>query len=373
MKIGFDAKRAFLNSTGLGNYSRNTLNALNLFYPGEEYILFTPEIKAELFEAYRRFKIVSPQNFVAKKLKTIWRSLFLIPHLKKHQIDVFHGLSNELPNGIENSGIPSVVTIHDLVFMRYPEFYQAIDRKIYFKKTRYACKAADKIIAISKQTRNDIETFFQIPTEKIEMIYQPVAPVFFEKHDPAAVIAQYDLPKEYILSVGTLEPRKNQRALLMAIKQAQIDVPVVFVGKATSYATEMKRFIAENLPDNQVTFLANIPEKHLAALYQGALLSVYISVFEGFGLPVIESMACGCPVVTSTVSVLPETAGEAAVLCNPGDTDDIGTKVLMLLQDSSLRSQLIRKGTKRAQKFHPEIYAKKLHELYTKILRENNA
>jgi glycosyltransferase involved in cell wall biosynthesis len=373
MKIGFDAKRAFLNSTGLGNYSRNTLNALSLFFPGEDYILFTPEIKTDLFESYRRFKIVSPQNFVAKKLKSFWRSLFLISHLKKHQIDIFHGLSNELPGGIENSGIPSVVTIHDLVFMRYPEFYQAIDRKIYFKKTRYACKASNKIIAISKQTRNDIETFFQVPADKIEILYQPVAPVFFDKHEPAAVIGSYNLPKEYILSVGTLETRKNQLALLMAIKQAHINIPVVFVGKATSYAAEMKRFIAENLPDRHVIFLSNIPEKDLAAIYQGALLSVYISVFEGFGLPVIESMACGCPVVTSTVSVLPETAGEAALLCNPADIDDIGGKILMLLKDPALRSKLIKKGNKRARHFHPELYAKKLHELYTKILNDKNA
>ncbi len=373
MKIGFDAKRAFQNSSGLGNYSRNTINALSLFHPGEEYILFTPDIKTELFDGYRRFKIVAPQNYVAKKLKSFWRSLFLIPHLKNHQIDVFHGLSNELPNGIENSGIPSVVTIHDLVFMRYPEFYQAIDRKIYFKKTRYACKAADKIIAISRQTRNDIVTFFKVPEEKIEMIYQPVAPVFFDRHEKFPALEKYNLPEEYILSVGTLEPRKNQLSLLKAVKHSGISVPVVFVGKETSYAAEMKRFIAENLPGAQVFFLTNIPEKDLAALYQGALLSVYISVFEGFGLPVIESMACGCPVVTSTVSVLPETAGKAALLCNPSDIGDIGSKILMLMNDNALRSELVHKGTKRARQFHPELYADKLHELYIKILKEKNA
>jgi glycosyltransferase involved in cell wall biosynthesis len=373
MKIGFDAKRAFQNSTGLGNYSRNTLNALIMFYPDEEYVLFTPEIKTELFGGYRRFKIVAPQNFVAKKLKSFWRSLFLIPHLKKHQVEVFHGLSNELPNGIENSGIPSVVTIHDLVFMRYPEFYQAIDRKIYFKKTRYACKAADKIIAISRQTRNDIVTFFQVPEEKIETIYQPVAPVFFDKHEPLAALEKYNLPKEYILSVGTLEPRKNQLSLLKALKTSEIKIPLVFVGKATTYTAEMKRYIAENLAGQQVVFLTNIPEKDLAALYQGALLSVYISVFEGFGLPVIESMACGCPVVTSTVSVLPETAGKAALLCNPADIEDIGSKILMLMKDSTLKSELIKKGIKRARQFHPELYADKLHELYTNILKEKNA
>src|SRR5690606_16347519 len=134
MKIGFDAKRAFLNSSGLGNYSRNTLNALLRFFPENDYILFTPEIKDRLFDNYNRFKVVSPQNRIAKKMKSLWRSLFLVPQLKKHEIELFHGLSNELPKGIHKSGIPSVVTIHDLIFMRYPEFYKPLDRKIYFKK-----------------------------------------------------------------------------------------------------------------------------------------------------------------------------------------------------------------------------------------------
>ena len=373
MKIGFDAKRAFLNSTGLGNYSRNTINALSLFYPREEYVLFTPEIREELFKGYRRYNVVAPQNLVAKKLKSFWRSLFMIPHLKRHQVDIFHGLSNELPNGIGKSGIPSVVTIHDLVFMRYPEFYQTIDRKIYFKKARYACKVADRIIAISRQTRQDIETFFQIPSGKIEVLYQPISPVFFEKHEPAAVIDKYKLPGKYIISVGTLERRKNQLALLKAMKLSGINVPVVFVGKVTSYAAEMKKYLQEYHLENQVYFLENIPEKELACLYRGALLSVYISVFEGFGLPVIESMACGCPVITSTVSVLPETAGEAAILCNPASSVDIGEKVQMLLDDEPMRETLINKGYQRAEQFHPENYAKKLYALYTNILNNKHA
>lgn len=368
-RIGFDAKRAFLNSSGLGNYSRTTLNALYRFFPGNEYILFTPEVKEGLFDNFKRFKVVSPQNRIAKKMKSLWRSLFLVPHLKRHNVELFHGLSNELPKGIHKSAIPSVVTIHDLIFMRYPEFYKPLDRKIYFKKVKYACHSADKIIAISRQTKHDIETFFHVLPEKVELIYQPVAPVFFEKQNKVTVREKYNLPEKFILAVGTLEPRKNQLALLQALQSNEIKVPVVFVGKqTTSYMTEINQFIEENEMESQVKFLSNIPETDLAALYQSAVFSVYISVFEGFGLPVIESMACGCPVLTSKVSVLPETAGDAAVLCNPAKIDEIAQKVLTLLENENLRKEVIEKGKQRSSLFHPEEYTRRLIYLYTDIL-----
>jgi glycosyltransferase involved in cell wall biosynthesis len=152
-----------------------------------------------------------------------------------------------------------------------------------------------------------------------------------------------------------------------------ISIPVVFVGRATSYISRLKRFLAENDMSAKAVFLADLPEEDLAGIYQCAVLSVYISVFEGFGLPVIEAMACGCPVITSTVSVLPETAGDAAVLCNPAKPEEIGAKIKMLLENEALRNQLIEKGYKRAKLFHPEKYAHNLNTLYEKVLIENNA
>src|SRR5690606_35984859 len=132
----------------------------------------------------------------------------------------------------------------------------------------------------------------------------------------------------------------------------EIKVPVVFVGKQTSsYMTELNRFIKENELGTRITFLSHIPEADLAALYQTAALSVYISVFEGFGLPVIESMASGCPVVTSSVSVLPETAGDAAVLCNPAKVEEIAQKVALLLDTEDFRNEIIEKGKQRSNLF----------------------
>jgi glycosyltransferase involved in cell wall biosynthesis len=369
MKIGFDAKRAFQNSSGLGNYSRNTLNALNNYFPDNNYLLFTPKVKPKLFETHGQFKTVSPPLLYKGFLKSLWRTFSLARRLKKSDLELFHGLSNELPSGIHKTGIPAVVTIHDLIFMRSPEFYKPLDRKIYFRKMKYACNSANKIIAISRQTKNDIETFFQVAPGKIKIIHQPVAATFFEKQNPIKVFTEHIIPENYILSVGTIEPRKNQLALLKAVQNSKIGIPIVFVGKPTSYISELKKFIDQNNMHRQVFFLSGLAEDELAALYQNALFSVYISVFEGFGLPIIESMASGCPVLTSSVSCLPETAGDAAVLCDPANGEEIGEKLKSLLDDETLRKQIIQKGVDRAKDFHPEIYAQKLISLYTSLLK----
>src|SRR5690554_1867127 len=191
MKIGFDAKRAFLNSSGLGNYSRNTLNALRTYFPDNRYVLFTPEVNRKLFPESRHFSVVAPQNQVFRKLSAIWRSFFLVSLARRHRIHLFHGLSNELPQVIGKSEVPSVVTIHDVVFMRYPEFYKPVDRKIYFKKVKHACKAATRIIAISQQTKQDLVTFFNVSPERIEILYQPIDPIFFNRTDTSDVRARY--------------------------------------------------------------------------------------------------------------------------------------------------------------------------------------
>lgn len=368
MKVGFDAKRAFLNSSGLGNYSRNTLNALYQYFPDNKYVLFTPEIKNELFKNYKNFDVISPDSPLSKIFKSLWRSFSVGRQLQKNELDIFHGLSNELPEGIHKTKVPSVVTIHDLIFMHFPQFYKPIDRNIYYRKVKYACAAATKIIAISEQTKNDIITYFKTDPEKIEVIHQSVSPRYFEIQNPKNLPGKYNLPENFILSVGTIEHRKNQLSLLKAIHSANIKTTVVFVGNPTIYSSELLKFITENKLDKQVKFLNNIPKKDLAGLYQQATLSVYISLFEGFGLPVIESMASGCPVITSNISCMPETAGEAAILCNPTDFKEIGTAVKLLIENKEERIKYIALGYERAKQFHPAYFSEKMISLYSQII-----
>lgn len=368
MKIGFDAKRAFLNSSGLGNYGRNTLQALQDFYPENQYVLFTPKPDNSRFYKASAFNVVSPVNPFLRIINPLWRSVLLSSQLKKHKLDIYHGLSNELPFGIAKSGIPSVVTIHDLIFLRFPQYYPVTDRLIYFKKTKYACEKATKIIAISNQTKNDIIHYLNVDPEKIEVVYQSVDSEYFESADPVFLKTKYRLPENFFLSVGTLEPRKNQLAILKAIQSYGKDLNVVFVGRMGSNSKIIMNFVSKNGMENQVRFLSDIPVKDLAGLYRLSAFSVYISSYEGFGLPVVESMASGCPVIVSDKSVLPETAGGAALICDPDDLDSLCQSMELLLNDENRRRNLILKGSAHAQQFHPERFSQKMILLYSRII-----
>ncbi len=200
------------------------------------------------------------------------------------------------------------------------------------------------------------------------MVYQSVSPRFYRRKNYEHLISKYNLPDKFILSVGTIEQRKNQLSILKALYSSGIENTVVFVGKLTLYSAELLKFITENKMESQVKFLNNISRKDLAGLYQLAGLSIYISMFEGFGLPVIESMASGCPVITSNVSCLPETAGNAAVLCDPGNITVIGKKIKLLLGNDEYRNEMIEKGNERAKLFHPEKYSQNLISLYSGII-----
>lgn len=368
MKVGYDAKRAFLNTSGLGNYARNALNALQKYYPENRYTLFTPEVKKGMLNKQEAFEIVTPPESMSKIKKSFWRSYQMSQELEDHQLDLFHGLSNELPNGIHKTKVPSVVTIHDLIFIRYPEFYSYIDRTLYFEKVKYACKAATKVIAISEQTKADIIKYIGTAPDKIQIVHQAISPLFFEPSETEKVKAKYQLPEKFILAVGTIEERKNQLSILKALEVAGLDIPLVLVGNPTSYCNDIHKYLAEKRRKEKVIFLKDIPETDLAGIYQLAALSVYISVFEGFGLPVIEAMACSCPVITSNVSCLPETAGDAAMLCSPENIDDLGNQISRILNDSTFRNELVKKGRERANQFQPQKYTERLVKLYNEII-----
>ena len=180
MIIGFEAKRVFQNASGLGNYSRNTINLLAKFYPENKYKLFAPKLTS-LYSLPEQAEVILPQSVIFKFLRSYWRLNVVSKLLKINKIDIYHGLSHVIPYKIEKTGIPSVVTMHDLIFLRYPEFYKKIDRKIYESVYRSSCQNATKIIAISNQTKADLIHYFGIQPEKIEVIYQTCNNCYYEK------------------------------------------------------------------------------------------------------------------------------------------------------------------------------------------------
>ena len=243
MRIGFDAKRAFNNNTGLGNYSRFIIESLLKYAPEQEYLLYTPKTPPK-----RRSPQPSPigREFLASSSGgVLWRSWLINNDLMRDNINIYHGLSNEIPFGIRKSGVKSVVTIHDLIFLRYPELYPFIDRFIYNKKFCYACENADAIVAVSQQTKADMMEFYKSPSERIRVIYQDCQEIFRQKLDRQALINvknKYSLNKPYILCVSSFSERKNQKRLIEAFQQLGLkDYELILVGGKSKYSEEIRK------------------------------------------------------------------------------------------------------------------------------------
>jgi Glycosyltransferase len=236
MNIGFDAKRAYHNGTGLGHYSRTLISSLAEYYPGHEYYLFNPKASSKFhLQQLKNIHEVLP-GFPSSLFPSAWRSSWVKKDLQKFNIDLYHGLSHEIPVGIQKTKIKTVVTIHDLIHERYPEQYNSIDVNIYNKKFRYACEHADKVIAISSQTKQDIIDFYKTPEEKITVCYQSCNPAFskaISEEEKKRVTQLYDLPEKYFLYVGSIIERKNLLTICKAlvVLKDDLNIPLVVIGE----------------------------------------------------------------------------------------------------------------------------------------------
>lgn len=373
MIIGFEAKRLFQNYSGLGNYSRNTINLLSRYYPENQYVLFTPKLSS-LFLPPDQVKVISPVSRFSKRFRAYWRLSVVCKLLKKNNIEIFHGLSHLLPLGIGKTGIPTVVTIHDLIFLRYPEFYKKLDCKFYHANTLRSCISATKILAISYQTKKDLIEFMGIDAEKIEVIHQSCNNIFYKPattEEKELVRRKFNLPEKFILCVGTIEKRKNQLAILQGVVKENLSVKIVLLGKPTEYKMQIDEFIMESGIRNQLIFLHNTNTSELRAIYQMAEVMVYPSFFEGFGLPVLEAQASGCPVITSNVSSLPEAGGDGALYIDPYNSSEIGEAIRNVLSDNDLKNELIRKGIANSLLFSDKIVAENLIAFYRSLINRS--
>ena len=330
MRIVFDAKRYFHNSRGLGNYSRDVVRLIREYAPDWEVVLMDKS--------------------------GLSRSFMNIP-----PCDIYHGLSGELPFTVGRSQARSVVTMHDAIFIRYPELYSPTYRWLFTQKVRFACKAADTIIAISEQTKRDMIEFFLADESKIRVVYQGCSNIFRQPvsaEQIAEVKKKYDLPENYLLDVGAIEPRKNLKKLIQAMAAAKIDLPLVAIGGHSKYADEA----AASAQQSGVTLLLRhgVPFADFPAIYKGAEVLCYPSIFEGFGIPILEAMCVGTPVLTSTGSCFAETGGEAALYANPLDIEEIGAQLNRILTNNHLRQEMVAKGAVQANRFTDEQVAKNL-------------
>jgi len=365
MKIAFDAKRFFNNSSGLGNYSRDLVRILATHFPENQYLLFNknrPEKGREILE-------LPNVSFFKTTKGNFSRQMQMGKDAQNVNCDVFHGLSGELPLKWNKTAIKKVVTIHDLIFMRFPQYYAYFDRKIHFWKFKKAAQQADLIIAISEQTKRDIVHYLKISEDKIRVVYQGCHQAFKENQSAEflnSVKEKYNLPERFILNVGTIEERKNLLNIVRAIEGNEI--PLVVIGKKAKYFNKVKKYLAKNKLEDQVQFLENVSMEELAAIYKLADIFVYPSFFEGFGIPVIEALYSETPVITSNLSCLPEAGGENSVYIDPHNFEDIKAKILFLWQNKSERRRRAEKGLEFVQKFNDDKISKDLMEVYKSIL-----
>jgi glycosyltransferase involved in cell wall biosynthesis len=262
MKIAFDAKRVYQNATGLGNYSRTLVSSLARFYPNHHYYLCAPKLTGRFdISAFDNVENIVPGNFLSRKLSSFWRSSWVTYDLKKLGVDIYHGLSHEIPVGIRNTGISSVVTIHDLIFERYPGQFNWIDVQIYRKKFRHACKYADRIIAISQQTKDDLINFYKIDAKKITVCYQSCSPAFAEEvseEEKSRIKKLYNLPEQFFLSIGSIIERKNLLNVCAALHElkGKLSIPLIVIGDGRKYKKQVKDYITRKGLDREVIFLS---------------------------------------------------------------------------------------------------------------------
>ncbi len=364
MKIGLDAKRAFLNQTGLGNYSRNIIYSLLEHEPQHEYFLFTPKTVDNDFlldmQSRKNVTIVQPKSGL---FHSYWRSYTVTRLINQLKLDVYHGLSNELPYNIKKCSAKKVVTIHDLIPFKEDVFRSPIEDFFYKTKMHAACKNADTIIAISKATKADIQYYFDTNETKIKVVYQPV--IFKESGDEVDVKTKYQLPERFLLQVGTVEYRKNIQIIIRALIQLKDpDLHLVLVGKRKRFWKSLSSYGSNHGLGKQIHFIDPVSNDELIGFYKACTAVMYPSLYEGFGLPIIESIHYGKPVLTTQGSCFEEAGGPGAYYCNTSEVDEVASTIHLILKSD--HSQRLAAGKQHIAQFNTKAAAQALLGIYSK-------
>ena len=371
LTIGYDAKRAVSNGTGLGNYCRTLLNDLGTIDTTDSFRLYVPDLGRDDLRSQldmpRNMSFVTPANKLVKPLRSLWRIKGIVNDLKRDGVDIYHGLTGELPLGLSEAGIKSVVTIHDLIFMRCPEYYNPVDVAIYKWKFRNTCKQADRIIAISECTRRDIMELGEIDDSRIHVVYQSCGTRFCQQvgeAQKAEVRSRYSLPQRYILFVGTIEERKNALLAAQALPYLSDEIHLVLVGRQTAYAKTITSFARQNGLANRIHMLSGVPTSDLYAIYQQAECFVYPSRYEGFGIPVIEAIQSRLPVIACTGSCLEEAGGPDNVYVDPDEPQEMAMAIKSITDNPDAARQIVTRSLDYIRRFENGNVAQEMLNVY---------
>lgn len=383
MKIGFDGKRALRNMTGLGNYSRLVVESLAESYPRLDLTLYAPrDGESERLSKIRELPNVHirlPQKGEAPLGGNLWRTRGITRLLRPEGMELYHGLSNELPLNISKSGIPSVVTMHDVIYRRLPQCYKPIDRIIYDYKYGASCRNATRIIAVSQRTKLDVMEYYGIPEEKIDVVYQGCDDIFLtqaSKEQIATTLKKYGVATPYIIQVGSIEERKNAMLSVKALSALSdrpdlpADLKLVLVGRRTAYLDKVMTEAEKLGVAGRVQVLDNVMFKDLPALYQGALTAIYPSRYEGFGIPVLEALNSRIPCIAATGSCLEEAGGAEGLYIDPDNARELAEAITLVNTDLTVRNRIIEAGVRHASRFSNADIPERLMKVYRQAIEE---
>jgi len=355
MKIGFDAR--MIQHPGIGSYTRNLLHAMQAINDQLELCLYGNP--AELTE----FKNCRIQDFRARVYSV--QELFFSP-LTKDSLDIVHVPHFNTPYKIKT---PLIITVHDLIYVKFPLSSSFVRRRVIRPLLTRTLRNANKIVAVSEHTKADILHYFPFCEGKIEVIHEAAAPMFKKIENKKlleATRSKFRLPDEYLLFVGSIRSHKNIERLLEAYQRLRrngLRHRLVIVGRANP----REAYLLSTIQSTDCLYLGEVASEDLVALYNLATAVVIPSLYEGFGLPVLEAMTCGAPVAASSVASLPEVAGDAAIFFDPLDAGDISAKIFRLLNEKRLQQELQEKGFERARLFSWEHAARLTMSLYQSL------
>lgn len=369
--IGIDARK--LTDFGIGTYIANLVRGLAEVDQRNEYVLFVGDAgKHLLADLPDNFRLVfeSAPNYSARELIALSWRLFRL------RVDLYHATHYVLPAALR---CKAVVTIHDIIHLLYPEFLPNRMAFLYAQRMiRRSLTRGDRVIADSHNTRNDLMSYFDTDGRKIEVIYPGVADVFrvqLEEERISRVLAGHEVEKPYLLFVGNPKPHKNLenviRAFARVVRAESFAGNLVCVGGRGEGQERLTHRARQLGVESRLQLLGHVPDESLPALYQGARLFLYPTLYEGFGLPVVEAMASGTPVVTSTTSSLREIAEGAAALVDPLDVDQLASSITRCLQDEELSGRLAAAGRERADRFRWRYTAEQTLAVYESAIESD--
>ena len=367
MRVAIDTRK--IHDFGIGTYIRNLLRQLARIDRDTEYVLLCREpdmgIAAQLGPNFRSVREPSPNYSLREQIHVPWI-------LRRERPDVYHAPHYVLPPAIR---CRSVVTIHDCIHMMFPQYLPNRAAYAYARASMWAAaRRSDRILTVSEASKRDILHLFNVKPEKIVVVYNAIdehfAAIPSDEH-VARVRERYQLDHKFVLYVGNIKPHKNLVRLIEAFSQLRRthdDVKLLIIGDEISKLPALRRAVHRHKLHKHVRFFGFVSDETLAALYRLAAVFVFPSLYEGFGLPPLEAMASGAPVITSNVSSLPEVVGDAALLIDPYDPDAIADAMRQVLSDDGLRASLRERGLLRARHFSWERSIGRVRDIYGEVL-----